>query len=114
MKAGLHDIERAVCLRFGLTAERLRGRERCRKVARPRQMAMFLARELTGASLPMIGRHFQRDHTTVLWAVRKIAAMQESHPRIVTYLAEIRLLLAGQIPHKQIMGEALRGPQRAA
>ena len=111
MRPGLYDIERAVCQRFSLTAERLRGRERCRKVARPRQMAMFLARELTGASLPMIGRHFGRDHTTVLWAIRKIEAMQASHPRIVTYLAEIRAILDGLTPHKEMLA---RKERRAA
>ena len=60
----VRDIERAVCLRFKITPERLRGRECQRKIARPRQIAMALARELTGASLPQIGRHFGRDHTS--------------------------------------------------
>ena len=103
MRPGLYDIERAVCLRFSLTPERLKGGERCRKVARPRQMAMYLARELTGASLPMIGRHFCRDHTTVLWAIRKIEAMLATHPRVVTYLGEIRAILDGLTPHKMMM-----------
>ena len=105
MRPGLYDIERAVCRRFSLTPERLKGGERCHKVARPRQMAMYLARELTGASLPMIGRHFQRDHTTVLWAIRKIEAMQATHPRIVIYLTEIRAILDGLTPHKEEMAK---------
>jgi chromosomal replication initiator protein len=48
----IRDIERAVCQRFKLTPERLRGAGRQRKIARPRQIAMYLARELTDASLP--------------------------------------------------------------
>jgi hypothetical protein len=45
---------------------------RARTVARPRQIAMFLAKQLTSRSLPEIGRKFDRDHTTVMHAVRKI------------------------------------------
>lgn len=66
------DIEAAVCLRFSLQPERLKSCDRHRKVAWPRQIAMYLTRELTGASLPMIGRHFGRDHTTVLHACRAV------------------------------------------
>ena len=78
----IRDVERAVCLRFKLTPERLKGPERQRKIMRPRHIAMFLARELTPASLPQIGRHFERDHTTVLHACRKIAAMVEEGGRM--------------------------------
>ena len=41
-------------------------------VARPRQIAMYLAKQLTSRSLPEIGRKFDRDHTTVMHAVRKV------------------------------------------
>lgn len=41
-------------------------------VAHPRMMAMYLARKITGASFPNIGRHFDRDHTTILWACRAV------------------------------------------
>ncbi len=54
--------------------------ERSRSVARPRQMAMALAKELTNHSLPEIGDAFGgRDHTTVLHACRKIEQLRESH-----------------------------------
>ena len=45
---------------------------RARTVARPRQIAMYLAKQLTSRSLPEIGRKFDRDHTTVMPAVRKV------------------------------------------
>ena len=98
----LHDIERAVCQRFHLTVEQMRGPCRLRKIARPRQMAMYLCREMTGASLPQIGRHFRRDHTTVLHAQRKIAAMAAAGGRMPDYLDELRAILAA---HAQKTGE---------
>lgn len=73
----LGDIENAVAARFGLTREAMRCLTRARAVARPRQIAMFLAREITDHSLPRIGRHFGRDHTTVLHAVRKITEQRQ-------------------------------------
>jgi len=70
----LGDIENAVAARFGLTREAMRASSRARAVARPRQIAMYLAKELTQKSLPEIGELFGgRDHTTVLHAVRKVA-----------------------------------------
>ena len=67
----IRDVERAVCLRFQVTSEQLRERNPKRKVARPRQIAMYLARELTGASYPRLGQYFQRDHTSVLFGCQK-------------------------------------------
>jgi hypothetical protein len=97
----IRDIERAVCLRFKLTPERLKSAERQRKIMRPRQIAMFLSREFTTASLPQIGRHFGRDHTTVLHGCRKIAAMAAPGGRMETYLNEIRAILHGLTPVKE-------------
>ena len=54
-----------------------------RTIARPRQVAMTLAKELTNHSLPEIGEAFGgRDHTTVLYATRKIAELRESDVRV--------------------------------
>jgi len=94
MTTTIRDIEQAVCQRFHLTVEQMRGPCRLRKIARPRQMAMYLCRELTQASLPQIGRHFQRDHTTVLHAQRKVAAMVAAGGRMPAYLDEVRAILA--------------------
>ena len=69
------EIQAATCQHFGLSAEELLSSARSARVAWPRQVAMYLARELTGASLPAIGRQFGgRDHTTVLHACRRTSA----------------------------------------
>jgi chromosomal replication initiator protein len=57
---------------FGLRRDDLIARCRTKKVAFPRQLAMYLARELTGTSLPQIGRAFNRDHATVVHACRHV------------------------------------------
>ncbi len=68
----LADIQRLACEQFGVSAEELLSSSRAARVAWPRQVAMYLARELTSESLPTIGRHFGgRDHTTVLHACRR-------------------------------------------
>ena len=68
------DIQAAACEHFGLSSSELLSTSRTPRIAWPRQVAMYLARELTGESLPAIGRHFGgRDHTTVLHACRRTA-----------------------------------------
>jgi chromosomal replication initiator protein len=69
------DIQRATCELFGLTTEELLSSTRTARIAWPRQLAMYLARELTEESLPAIGRHFGgRDHTTIMHACRRTSA----------------------------------------
>ncbi len=71
----LAEIQAAACQHFDLSLEELVSPSRVARVIWPRQVAMYLARELTGESLPAIGRHFGgRDHTTVLHAWRRTAA----------------------------------------
>jgi chromosomal replication initiator protein len=71
----LAEIQAAACRHFGLSHEELLSSSRVARVAWPRQIAMYLARELTDESLPAIGRHFgRRDHTTVIHAVRRTQA----------------------------------------
>jgi chromosomal replication initiator protein len=68
------DIQAAACEHFGLSSKELLSSSRTPRIAWPRQVAMYLARELTSESLPAIGRHFGgRDHTTVLHACRRTA-----------------------------------------
>jgi chromosomal replication initiator protein len=68
----LEEIQAAACRHFKLSPEELLSPSRSARVAWPRQVAMYLARELTDESLPAIGRHFGgRDHTTVLHAWRR-------------------------------------------
>lgn len=69
------EIKTAACEHFGITLEELVSSSRTPRVARPRQVAMYLARKLTNESLPAIGRQFGgRDHTTVLHACRRTTA----------------------------------------
>ena len=69
------EIQAAACEHFGLSATELLSSTRAARIAWPRQVAMFLARELTDESLPAIGRQFGgRDHTTVLHACRRASA----------------------------------------
>jgi chromosomal replication initiator protein len=66
------QIQAAACRHFNLSRDALLSTSRAQHLAWPRQLAMYLAREITGESLPAIGRHFGgRDHTTVLYACRR-------------------------------------------
>ena len=69
------EIQAAACEHFGISADELLSPARTSRIAWPRQVAMYLARELSGESLPSIGRQFGgRDHTTVLHAWRRASA----------------------------------------
>jgi chromosomal replication initiator protein len=73
------DVIRRVAGAFGVKVSDLKGTRRHRSVARPRQVAMFMCRELLGMSYPEIGDRFGgRDHTTVMNACRRISALIES------------------------------------
>jgi chromosomal replication initiator protein len=72
--ATLEAIQIAAAEAFGLSRERLLARDRSPHVALARQVAMYLARELTNDSLPEIGRSFGRDHSTVVHAHKRVAA----------------------------------------
>jgi chromosomal replication initiator protein len=71
-RTALITLQRAVPEAFGLRRDDLIARCRTMEVAFPRRVAMYLARELTGASLPQIGRAFNRDHATVLHACQHV------------------------------------------
>jgi len=80
-KTSIEDIQRRTAEFYKLDLRDFHSPQRSRRVARPRQVAMYLARELTERSLPEIGRRFGgRDHTTVLHACRRIAALCEEDP----------------------------------
>jgi chromosomal replication initiator protein len=67
------SIQEAVASMFGLTVEELRQGSNRRVIAVPRQIAMYLAKQMTDASLPEIGRHFGgRHHTTVMHSIAKV------------------------------------------
>lgn len=75
----IDQIKRAVMTVFDITKTDIESARRSRNIAYPRQIAMFLCRKLTTRSLPQIGRYFgNRDHTTVLYAVRKLEDLMQS------------------------------------
>lgn len=85
-------IQKAVCDEFGITLHDMLSARRSRQIVRPRQVAMYLCKTLTGKSLPEIGRRFgHRDHTTALAAIRrveKICAVDEAFLSRVEKLAD--------------------------
>jgi chromosomal replication initiator protein len=91
----IQNIQKTVADYFKMRVSDLHSRKRTRQIARPRQMAMALAKELTPMSLPEIGDAFGgRDHTTVLHAQRKIKALLQTDPKIKEdHQALLRLLL---------------------
>jgi chromosomal replication initiator protein len=79
----IENIQKTVAEYYKIRTSELLSSTRSRTIARPRQIAMALAKELTNHSLPEIGSAFGgRDHTTVLYATRKIAELKESDSRV--------------------------------
>ncbi len=93
-KVTVDEIMRQVCDHYNLRIADLLGPKRTRTIARPRQVAMYLAKKMTQRSLPEIGRRFGgRDHTTVIHAVRKITELQETDTRIAEDVTMLRRTL---------------------
>jgi chromosomal replication initiator protein len=75
----IDDIQEAVCTHFHVKMNELKSRRRSKTLVHPRQIAMYLSRELTEASYPEIGRHFGgKDHTTIIHACRQVAKAREA------------------------------------
>jgi chromosomal replication initiator protein len=80
-RISIEDIQRKAAEFYHLDLRDFISKQRSRRVARPRQIAMYLSRQLTERSLPEIGRRFGgRDHTTVLHACRRIEALCDADP----------------------------------
>lgn len=87
-------IQQKVAEYFGVKTEDMKSKKRTRVVSFPRQVAMYLCRELTDNSLPKIGKHFgDRDHTTVLHAQDKIGHEIEKDPAIAQAVNKIKEVL---------------------
>ncbi|MEG9490321.1 chromosomal replication initiator protein DnaA [Mannheimia indoligenes] len=79
----IENIQRIVAEYYGIKVADIKSKSRARSVARPRQIAMALAKELTNHSLPEIGREFGgRDHTTVLHACKTISELRDTESGI--------------------------------
>ncbi|MFZ2629274.1 MAG: helix-turn-helix domain-containing protein, partial [Rugosibacter sp.] len=82
-QVSLEQIQKTVADFYKIKTADLYSKKRSRAIARPRQIAMWLAREITGHSLPEIGDFFGgRDHTTVIHACRTITTLRSSETKL--------------------------------
>ena len=87
-------IQNVVCNFFNIQLSEMLSQRRSRPLARPRQIAMYLAKKMTSRSLPEIGRRFaNRDHTTVIHAVKTITRLSEKDDEMKKNINEIKNLL---------------------
>jgi chromosomal replication initiator protein len=92
----IEEIQRRVAEHYGVRLADMQSARRARAVARPRQLAMYLAKQLTPRSLPEIGRKFGgRDHTTVIHAVRRIDELRATDASLAEDIEHLRRLLVG-------------------
>jgi chromosomal replication initiator protein len=93
----VRDIQQHTCEAFGLSMEDLLSTSRAAPLAWPRQVAMYLARELTDQTLPAIGRAFGgRNHTTVMHAVRRTAERMAADPEAYDTVRRLTAELGGR------------------
>jgi len=89
-EVSIKGIQEIVSGRFGLSLEELCADKRSQNIVYPRQVAMYLSRELTDSSLPKIGREFGgRDHTTVIHATSKIARLIKEDRSVYNLVQEL-------------------------
>ncbi len=92
----IDEIQRKVCEHYNIRVTDMSSARRARNVARPRQVAMYLAKQLTNRSLPEIGRKFgNRDHTTVMHAVARITELTERDTAFAEDVELLRRMLEG-------------------
>ncbi|MBK6468831.1 MAG: chromosomal replication initiator protein DnaA [Rhodobacter sp.] len=93
-KLTIEEIQRKVAEHYNIRLSDMIGPKRMRTIARPRQVAMYLAKQLTSRSLPEIGRRFGgRDHTTIMHGVRKIEELMASDSQLADDLQLLKRLL---------------------
>ncbi len=92
----IEEIQKKVANHFNIRLADMSSARRARNVARPRQVAMYLAKQLTTRSLPEIGRKFGgRDHTTVMHAVRRIEELRQTDSLLADDIDMLRRMLEG-------------------
>jgi chromosomal replication initiator protein len=93
-KVTMDEIMRKTCDYFNVRMSDMLSPKRSRNIARPRQMAMYLAKHLTSRSYPEIGKRFgNRDHTTVIHAVRKIEELKGQDSQVAEDAELLRRML---------------------
>ncbi len=93
-KLTIEEIQRKVAEHYNIRLSDMIGPKRLRTIARPRQMAMYLAKQLTSRSLPEIGRRFGgRDHTTIMHGVKKIEELMTTDSQLSDDMQLLKRLL---------------------
>jgi chromosomal replication initiator protein len=93
-KVTVEEIQRKVAEHYNIRLSDMIGPKRLRVIARPRQVAMYLAKQMTTRSLPEIGRRFGgRDHTTIMHGVRKVEELRTNDSQLAEDLDLLRRLL---------------------
>ena len=93
-KISIDDIQRKVAEHYNIRLADMIGPKRARNVARPRQIAMYLSKQLTSRSLPEIGRRFGgRDHTTIMHGIRKVEELAVEDHALAEDVALLKRLL---------------------
>jgi chromosomal replication initiator protein len=95
-RVSIDEIQRKVAEHYNMRLTDMFSARRARNVARPRQVAMYLAKQLTSRSLPEIGRKFgNRDHTTVMHAVSRVGQLIEVDPAFAEDVELLKRMLEG-------------------
>ncbi|MGI9461461.1 MAG: chromosomal replication initiator protein DnaA [Alphaproteobacteria bacterium] len=94
-KITIDTIQQMIANYYDITLEELLSKSRLQDIARPRQIAMYLAKKATTRSLPSIGKRFRRDHTTVIHAVRTIENRMGDNPKfqeeVIALLSRLKI-----------------------
>jgi chromosomal replication initiator protein len=93
-RVSIEEIQRKVADHYRIRFNEMTSQRRARNIARPRQVAMYLAKQLTSRSLPDIGKRFgDRDHTTVMHAVGRVTALMETDAAFAEDVELLRRML---------------------
>jgi chromosomal replication initiator protein len=89
-RVSIEAVQRRVAEHFGLSAQQLKAKTNARNISFPRQIAMYLAKQMTGASLPELGRAFGgKHHTTVLHSINKIEGQKQGDKELARVLHKL-------------------------
>ncbi len=94
VKPAPQRILEAVCRAYGVSESEIRQKANFRTIVEPRQVAMFIIRRKTGLSLMEIGRFFDKDHATVMWAIKQVnnsidSPHEETGRRVLKIMSEL-------------------------
>jgi chromosomal replication initiator protein len=96
MRISVRRIQEVIAADFGVDPIMFRSPGKAAEIARPRQYAMLLARELTPLSYPVLGKLFGRDHTTIMAGVRSAQRRRAEDPSLALKLEARALLLRSE------------------